>query len=241
MDMFVTPQKPPKQTPSSKSKTDDKYTNIKGVIRNRSHATIIAGRKGSGKTQLFLKLIKTVWKGVYTRVVIISPTFEAQFKDVFSQIDPAGLIVYTEGATVEIIEKIHKDCRVYAARGENTMVVIDDCGEQLRKIPPAAFSLWVSNSRHLLCSITHLVQKMTMSPTCLRSNVDCIIAFGATSMLDKEALYREMSTHDRKTFFAMFAKATEKQYSFMACCIQSGGTLGVYMSGLITPVTLSIQ
>lgn len=215
-----------------------KYDDIKGVIRDRSHRSLISGRAGSGKTQLFLKLIKTVWKGVYNRVVIISPTFRAQFKEVWSQLSPEGLLVYPDGLDEALIKQLHKDCEGYAANNQTTLVVIDDCGEMLRKIPPAAFSLWVSNSRHCKTSIVHLVQKITQSPTAFRSNCDCIIAFGATSMLDKEALYKELSTHDRKTFYQMFSKATEDKHSFMACCIQLGGTLGFFHTDLITRVTV---
>jgi hypothetical protein len=199
---------------------------------------ILAGKPASGKTSLFIKLLTTVWKGLFHKIILICPTFEAQFPTVWSQIGPEGVTVYKGGITSDLVEKMYKDSQKDAAAGRTTLVTIDDCGEQMRRIDPAIFSMWVSNSRHLKTSIVHLTQKLTFSPTCLRSQADCLICFPATSYLDREALYREFSLVDRKTFFALLQKATREKYSFMACCTQPGGLLGLYESDLITPLVL---
>jgi hypothetical protein len=212
-----------------------KSYDLPGIINDRSHRTLIAGRAGSGKTQLALKLLKTVWKGCYSKVYIISPTFTAQFQKVWSQLDPEGIEVFFQ-MNDDLIDLLHQKCIENTKLGLDSLILIDDCGEQLRQINTQAFNLFVSNSRHCRASIVHLVQKITQSPTVFRSSCDSIIAFGATSFLDREALWRELSTVDRKTFFAMFTKATSERYSFMASTISKHGVLGFYYMDFKTPV-----
>jgi hypothetical protein len=185
-----------------------------------------------------IRLLKGELKGLYHKIVLIAPTFEAQFATVWSQIGPEGVIVYKDGIDTDLVRKLHDTAVIDAAAGRTTLVIIDDCGTELRAIDPVVFSLWIANSRHLRTSIYHLVQKITMSPPMFRSNCDTLLCFGATSHLDREALYREVSLVDRKTFFELFRKATREKYSFMACCIQPGGLLGLYESDLITPLVL---
>jgi hypothetical protein len=184
-----------------------------------------------------LKLLKTIWKGVYNRIILISPTFKVQFREVWSQLSPEGITVY-ETIDDDLIKRLHLECQGWATKKESTLVIVDDCGQALRSIKPDAFSLWVSNSRHCLVSIVHLSQKLTYSPPIFRSNADTILAFGATSALDRDALWREFSIYDRKTFLALFEKATKKPFSFMACCLQRGGVPGLFHSDLKTPLVL---
>jgi hypothetical protein len=209
--------------------------NLPGIINDRSHRTLIAGRAGSGKTQLTLELLKTVWKGCYSKIYIISPTFEAQFEKVWSQLHPDGIEVFFK-MDDELISKLHNNCIQNTKLGLDTLILIDDCGDDLRKIKPQAFNLFVSNSRHCRTSIVHLVQKITQSPTVFRSSCDSIFAFGATSFIDREALWRELSTVSRKTFFPMFSKATAENYSFMACTISKHGTLGLFYKDFKTHI-----
>jgi hypothetical protein len=224
-------------TPSVKTKKKEvhKRYDLPGVINDRSHRTLIAGRAGSGKTQLVLRLLKTVWKGCYSKIYIVSPTFAAQFTSVWSQLDPEGIEVFFE-MDDSLIAKLHKNCEANTKCGLDTLILIDDCGDQMRKISTSQFNLFVSNSRHCRASIVHLVQKITQSPTTFRSSCDAILAFGATSYIDREALYKELSTVDRKTFFEMFSKATQERYSFMCSTISKDGRLGFYHSDMKTIV-----
>lgn len=220
--------KPPKK----QNKTD-----LPGIINDRSHRTLIAGRAGSGKTQLVLRLLKTVWKGCYSKIYIVSPTFVAQFEHVWSQLDSEGIEGHLQ-IDDSLIGLLHTKCIEHTKAKQDTLILIDDCGEDLRRINPQAFNLFVSNSRHCRASIVHLVQKITQSPTCFRSNCDTIIAFGATSFIDREALWRELSTVDRKTFFQMFSKATNDRYAYMSCTISRQGKLEFYNADFKTLVTI---
>jgi hypothetical protein len=214
-----------------------KKYDLPGIINDRSHRTLIAGRSGAGKTQLALKLLKTVWRGCYSKIYIISPTFTAQFQKVWSSLDPEGIEVFFS-MDDELISLLHQKCVENTKQGLDSLILIDDCGEELRRLTPQAFSLFVSNSRHCRASIVHLVQKITMSPTVFRSNCSTIIAFSATSFIDREALWRELSTVDRRTFFEMFSKATSGKYAYMASTISKHGVLGFYYMDFKTPVKL---
>jgi hypothetical protein len=227
----------PWQTKKKKKKKPFRRYCLPGIINDRSQRCLIAGRPGSGKTQLVLRLLKTVWKGCYDKIYIISNTFAAQFQDVWSQLDSQGVEVHME-MTDGLISLLHQKCIEHTKAKQDTLILIDDCGEDMRRINPQAFNLLVSNSRHCRTSIVHLVQKITQSPTCFRASCDTIIAFGATSFIDREALWRELSTVDRKTFFQLFSKATSGRYAYMACTISRYGELNLYTTDFKTLVTI---
>jgi nucleoside-triphosphatase THEP1 len=224
------------KTCQSITKTQPAFHDIKGIIRDRSHRTLISGRPGSGKTTLLLKLLKNEWRGVYHRIVLVCPTFAAQFKGTWDAIHPDGLTVYTE-LDEALLKRLHAECIEHAKKGEHTLVIIDDCGSALRKLE-ITFGLFVANSRHCKCSVVHCVQKVTQTTTLFRSSCDCLLVFGATSHNDKEALFREVSTVPRAEFFELFALATQEKHGFMACCVQPGGVMQYFRPDLKTPLVL---
>ena len=202
-----------------------------GLITDRPHVTIIAGRKGSGKTHLLCRLLLTAWWGVYDRIVFVSPTFKSQFDSLWCQLSPEGITVH-ESLEDSFIENLLQS--VSTSTRHSTLLVMDDIGEDLRKTPPAMLNKLVSNSRHYKLSIVCLHQKMTQSPTIVRANADCIISFPACSFLEREALWREISTVDRKTFQRIFTDATVEQHSFLVSTIDKGGILKNYKSDFST-------
>ena len=124
---------------------------------------------------------------------------------------------------------------IYTERTENykesrTLLVLDDLGQELRHdIDMRVLNLLVSNSRHLHISIVHLCQKLTQSPTIFRANADVIVMFSAASMIEREALYREVSVCDKKTFFGLLNKATANtDHGFLCSCIGTDGQLRLY-------------
>jgi hypothetical protein len=171
---------------------------------------------------------------MHSQIYLICPTFQSQFKGTWDAIHPDGLTVFTE-LDEALLKKLHTDCIEHAKKGENTLVIIDDCGQALRKFE-FTFGLFVANSRHCRTSLVHLVQKLTQSLPIFRSSCDCLLIFGATSHNDKESLYREVSTCPRAQFFELFATATQERHGFMSCCVQPGGVMQYYRSDLKTPL-----
>ena len=180
----------------------------------------LVGKKGSGKSKLCLKLL-TTWgglRGVFDRVVIISPTFKAQFASLWSAIDPHGLEVYEE-VNEMLLEAIilHQ-----STSSDKALIISDDNGEDWRRVAPSVTNKLISNSRHLHISCLFLAQKMTQLPVIVRSNADVFAVFQANSHLEQTALFNEVSTVDRRTFDRMFQTATEEQYSFLVSAVLEG-------------------
>jgi hypothetical protein len=201
-----------------------------GLINSRPHITMIIGRKGSGKSRLLCDLLQNDWANIYSRIVFVSPTFQAQFDGLWSELSPVGITVH-ESLTDAFIENLLTDVSVAK---HQTLLILDDCGDDFRRVAPSLVNKLVSNSRHLRLSIICLHQKLTQSSTIVRSNCDSIIAFASCAFLEREALWREISTVDKKTFNRMFAEATEQAHSFMVSTISKGGALELYRSDFST-------
>jgi hypothetical protein len=185
---------------------------------------LILGRKGSGKSHLLVKLLKTAWCGVYDEIIICSPTFKSQFKNLWSQLSPEGITVY-KSLDAAFIEKLMAD---QSSSTINSLLILDDCGEDLRKISPSVINMLVSNSRHYKLSIIALHQKITQSPSVVRANMDSCLSFSACSFLEREALWKEVSTIPRKEFQQAFNSATQKKHGFLVSTIDKGGALRLY-------------
>ena len=192
--------------------------------------TLVVGRKGSGKSHLVVELLMNDWCGLFHDIVIVSPTFQAQFKNLWSKLNPRGILVH-ESITDEFIEQLLKQT---ACATRDTLLILDDLGQDLRNIKQTTLNKLVSNSRHYRLSIICLHQKLTQSPTILRANADSIISFASCSYLEREALWREISTVDKKTFNLLFAQATDQPHSFMISTISKGGKLELYGSDFCT-------
>ena len=195
----------------------------KGIINWEPHVTIILGKKGSGKTQLFLKLLldQNGYCGRYDKIYFFSPTFRVQFRKTWSILNKKGIIVY-EDVTAELLQKIIDG---HEPDGEDQVLVcFDDVGDSLKKIDSTVVSRFISNSRHARVSAVFLSQKLTYLPTLIRNDADVYISFAAISYLGVEALWREVSIVDKKTFMEIFREATEEQYSFLCCCTIGGKT-----------------
>ena len=80
----------------------------------------------------------------------------------------------------------------------------------------------ITNSRHCNLSLCFLVQKMTMVPTIIRSNADCVVAFATSCHREFEAIYNEFSHCSKRDFHKFFVEATKEPYSFLVCCVQNG-------------------
>jgi hypothetical protein len=67
-----------------------------------------------------------------------------------------------------------------------------------------------------------LAQKITQIPTYMRANADCYISFASLATREREALYNEISTTDKKDFARMFADTTQEQYSTFCATFSEG-------------------
>ena len=124
-----------KQNQSPKKEKPKRIRNgsmYRGLIVEKSHITLLVGRKSSGKTQLLIKLLKDKdgYRGEYQEIVIVSPTFKLQ--PVWKQLSPEGITVY-ESFSDAVLEKIYNQQQ----SSVNTLLILDDNGDHdLRKVSP---------------------------------------------------------------------------------------------------------
>jgi hypothetical protein len=207
-----------KTTPKLKKEKTIPYN---GLLRDQAHITLFIGRKNSGKTRLLVDMLldKRGYRNIYGKIIIVSPTFESQ-KSTWGRISGEGIVVYKEFSE-SVLEQIYTDQQNNKSR---SLLILDDNGEDLKKIKPSTFNKLVSNSRHLGggLSIIALLQKCTQSPTILRANCDSFVCFSATSVREQEILYQEIGVLDKNTFTNMFRAATREQYSCLVISIIGG-------------------
>ena len=218
-------------------KHKDKY-DYPGIINDRPFIQLLVGKKGSGKSMLCCKLLLTSYRFCFDRIIFISPTFRAQHSTLWNQISPEGVEVH-EQLTETLVQKLYDElsAKQSCSCKKTTLLVLDDLGEELKKIEPRLINLLVSNSRHYRLSIISLHQKLTQCPTVIRGQVDSICMFGACSYLERECLYKEVSVVERKLFMKMFTEVTEKPHAFLVCSMSREGKLKFYESDFITEVT----
>jgi hypothetical protein len=140
---------------------------------------------------------------------------------IWGQISPDGVSVYL-AFSAEIIENLmakqteHRESRV--------LLLLDDLGEDVLrcKVATPVFHKLIANSRHLNISVVWLCQKITQTPTYVRANTDCFISFASLATRERESLYNEVSLTDKKSFAAMFASATQEQYSTFTATFKNG-------------------
>lgn len=214
-------------TAEKRRKKRKKTRNWLGIINEKPHFTIILGKKGSGKTQLALKLLldPNGYCGRYSKIWFFSPTFRAQFESVWCVLDKKGIVVY-EKVTAALLKRVI-DEQEADDTGKQVLCVFDDNGEHLRHIDPEVVNTFVSNSRHYRISSVFLSQKMTQLPTIIRENADVYISFAALSYIGVQALWKEVALVEKKRFMEVFREATAKQYSFL-CISSTGGQTSLY-------------
>ena len=196
---------------------EEKEVKFLGLANEKPHVTLLVGRKGSGKTSLLLKLLKDKagYRNVYQEIIIVSPTFRLQSQ--WETISGEGITVY-EQFSEEILNKVYNEQQPHI----NSLLILDDNGDDLKRINQKVFNKLISNSRHLNCSIIALCQKMSQAPTILRSNTDVFAVFSACSIRESEILWSEVGLLDKKRFHEIFTDATKDQYSAFVCSMESG-------------------
>ena len=192
-----------------------------GIISSPSvnHITLFIGRKGSGKTYLLIEILLSDWKGVYDDIIIVPPTFKLQ-NTVWGKIDTgAGFTIYDNFDEKTLVE-------IYNNKLQNptrkTLLILDDNGEDIKKIRQSVFNKLISNSRHMNMSMVVLLQKLTQAPTILRSNADTFAMFSACSIRERESLYNEIGTLDKKEFSKYFNHCTAQKHSVFVASVIEG-------------------
>ena len=197
-----------------------------GLITNKPCVTVINGSIGSGKTELLIRLLLT--KGgfykQFKQIIIISPTFLAQWKKTWSKIDKKGIRVFN-GVSDALCDQLERECNVET--GPN-LIISDDNDIQWRKnVKEDKINHLISCTRHADTSYIFLSQSITQLNTIIRNNASVYVMFSSCSYRERELLWKENSTINRKKFHAVFEAATKSPpnapYSFLVCSKENGG------------------
>lgn len=180
----------------------------------------MVGKKGSGKTTLFLKLLldERGYCKKYDRIVFFSPTFKAQYAKTWSKLSSTGITVYEE-VEIALLQQLMEE---QLGSEKNLLVVFDDVSEILRHLDPQTINKFISNSRHMNLSCVFLCQKLTQLSTCIRCNTDVYVCFAAMAEIEISSLFREVSVVNKQQFVKMFRHVTMTPYAFMAIRILNG-------------------
>ena len=195
-----------------------------GVIRDRPQIFGFFGRKGSGKTTLCIQHLTHEFRGVYDKVILISPTVQNQ--GAWEKIDLSTIELY-EGIDDRILSAL------LAERSENykdskCLVICDDLGEDLRRCNIKILNKLISNSRHLQLSMLFLHQKVTQMHPVVRVNCDTFAVFSSNSHAEKECLWREISVVERKEFNRIMNEATQSDYGYLIASTSKEGKMVLY-------------
>ena len=182
--------------------------------------TIIVGRKGMGKSCMIVDALRNpkALKWIYDKIIIFSGTFRTQYHNLWSKLSSKGIVVFEELDELILMNVYEQQL----GSPEHVLILSDDMDQQWAKMDQQVVNKIITNSRHCNLSLCFLVQKMSMVPTIIRSNADCVVAYATSCHREFEAIYNEFSHCSKKEFHKFFCEATSEPYSFLVCCVQSG-------------------
>ena len=204
--------------PKPQCPAEERYPGIRYALK--PSITLVVGRKGMGKSQMIVDALRNprALKWIYDRIIIFSGTFKTQYEKLWSKLSAKGIMVI-ESLEETVLTKIYEE---QLGSAEHVLILSDDMDQQWAKMDQQLVNKIITNSRHCNLSLTFLVQKMTMVPTIIRSNADCVVAFATSCHREFEAIYNEFSHCSKKDFHKFFCEATAEPFSFLVCCVQSG-------------------
>jgi ABC-type dipeptide/oligopeptide/nickel transport system ATPase component len=210
-----------------------KYS-VVGSLPTRS---IILGPSGSGKSILLQNMILDIYKGLFKRIYIFSPSIEVDYqtwKPVKDHIQNDLKLTETDKETFyfseymsEELEKIidtQRKITEYQKKQEHKklfqiLIVIDDFADspEFSRHSKLLHSLF-TRGRHSQISTIVATQKFTSLHPIIRVNASELYVFRLRNYQDLETFINEISAMiDKKSLLEMYRIATEIQYSFLYC------------------------
>jgi hypothetical protein len=206
---------------NQESKKKSQVERYPGILEKPS-IVILNSRKGSGKTTALVNLLcdRRGWKGLYDRIFIFSPTFKTQYDILWKRISSEGVIVF-ENLSEPALMTIYTE--QMACPETKTLLISDDCDEQWRKsIDQQLVNRIMTNSRHLNLSLCFLSQRMMMLPPSIRSQLDCLCVWAASSYTELDSIHKEFSCLPKREFLEIFHQVTSQSYHFLALVTMKG-------------------
>ena len=186
----------------------------------------ILGRKGCGKTTLFLNLLNkkhSPWNKMFHTIHLFSPTAEKDDKmaDLVDELMEDGqffdeLSDESIDVALENIEQFNKQWKEKKKKGKPChLLVYDDCihflkGKKSRKID----EIFTQNRHYGVYNIILLQKWNSYMPTIIRANLDCISFFGSANKKERKSFVDEMNM-DEDLLERLIEYSTSEPYSFL--------------------------
>lgn len=162
------------------------------LLNNNSCVYIISGRKGAGKSTLFMNLLqsKMAYKKRFDNIFLISPTARSdnKLKKLVSELDKDGK--YFDTFSEELIENIVEQIKAENDENEEKKhlhaIILDDCILDLSKKRSSILNKLVITARHNNITLLVLTQKYNCLPTLIRANADLISFFNSLNKKEIE-------------------------------------------------------
>ena len=192
----------------------------------------IDGPSGSGKTVLLVNMILDIYRDVFSRIYVFSPSVMADsswlpvkkyvqhdlkinlekepcFFEEYHQED-LEKIVETQKKIIEHMKKQDYN-KLY-----NILIVIDDHADNptLSRNSKLLHSLYTRGRHHMISTITSVQSFVSLAPL-IRKNITELYVYRLRNYKDLECILDELSALlDKKTLLEMYNLATSKPHSF---------------------------
>lgn len=181
-------------------KLDDTYNHSDDplLLQNKNSVYIISGRKGAGKSTLFMNLLqsKQAYRKRFENIFLISPTAknDTKLKKLVKELeeDNKYFDTFSEDLIKNILEQIEEDNDENDYKHRH-LICLDDCVLDLSKKKSSILNKLVIMSRHNNITLLILTQKYNAIPTIIRSNADLITFFNSLNKKEIQTLQEDIN------------------------------------------------
>ena len=182
----------------------------------------LVGRRKSGKTYFLDQLIKTVWRGEFDIIYVLSKT--AQHQDIFKTWK--GKIRFIESWDPDFFDKLSEQQKEHPKR--KVLIIIDDMSAHMReRLYATNIDEFAFTGRHFRVSVVWLAQKITLFTPGFRQECDGFFLFREENMQELRMLHREWGFGEIDDFLVLLLENTVEKYSWLMLR-NVGGTVKIF-------------
>ena len=210
-----------------KDTSDSYYTKLDNIFDIPMRLIIVGKSFLSGKSTIILNLLlrEKFYKDKFEgeNIFIISNNKMDNKMKILKQekeVPADNFMEFNEATLERLYDKIEEDAMTAVSDNEkpvNSLIIFDDVafGGDLKKKANGTLSRIMCNGRHVNLSCIVTSQKHTMLSTTIRSNASGAILF-SNSARELDSIADDFNyLSNKKSFFKMFRKATDKRNSFL--------------------------
>lgn len=204
----------------------DSRSHVEPILKgNKGSIMLLLGKKGTGKTSLWLNLLSSskLFRGYFGNIFMISPSKEDKTKELRDELDKEGKM-YTqlnEQNVQEILDYIkaeeakkkHKEKKDNVKLPDiHNLIILDDVVADLpRSFKKNVITNLFFNHRHYNASIICISQSYKSIATNLRKQADLLYVFPFSNLKEKEAIQEDWSISN-EVFDLAFARDEEHPF-----------------------------